>query len=77
MDCSPPGSSDYGILQARILEWVATFFSKGSSQSSDQTWVSSIAGSFFTIWAIKVSFKIQNPEVRKSTQKFDLKFLNG
>ena len=74
MECSPPGSSDYGMLQARILEWVATSFSKGSSQSSDQTWVSSIAGNFFTIWATKVSLKIQNPEVRKSTQKFDLKF---
>ena len=59
MECSPPGSSDYGMLQARILEWVATSFSKGSSQSSDQTWVSSIAGNFFTIWATKVSLKIQ------------------
>ena len=32
MDCSPPRSSVHGILQARILEWVAIFFSKGSSQ---------------------------------------------
>ena len=32
MDCSPPGSSDHGILQARILEWVAISFSRGSSQ---------------------------------------------
>ena len=32
MDCSPPGSSVHGILQARILEWVAIPFSKGSSQ---------------------------------------------
>ena len=32
MNCSPPGSSDHGILQARILEWVAIPFSKGSSQ---------------------------------------------
>ena len=31
MDCSPPGSSVLGILQARILEWVATSFSRGSS----------------------------------------------
>ena len=36
MDCSPPGSSIYGIFQARILEWVAIFFSKGSSQPRDQ-----------------------------------------
>ena len=33
MDCSPPDSSVHGILQARILEWVATSFSKGSSQT--------------------------------------------
>ena len=38
--CSPPGSSVYGIFQARILEWVATSYSKGSSQPRDQTCVS-------------------------------------
>ena len=51
MDCSPPGSSVHGILQARILEWVAILFSRGSSQPRDQTQVSHIAGGFFTIWA--------------------------
>ena len=40
MDCSPPGSSAPGILQARILEWVAISFSRGSSQPRDQTRVS-------------------------------------
>ena len=40
MDCSPPGSSVHGIPQARILEWVAILFSRGSSQPRDQTWVS-------------------------------------
>ena len=40
MDCSPPGSSVHGILQARILEWVAIPFSRGSSQPRDQTQVS-------------------------------------
>ena len=35
MDCSPPGSSVHGILQARILEWVTMPFSKGSSQPRD------------------------------------------
>ena len=39
MDCSPPGSSAHGILQARILEWVAMPSSKGSSQPTDQTQV--------------------------------------
>ena len=51
MDCSPPGSSIRGILQARILEWAAVSFSRGSSQSRDRTWVSCVAGRFFTIWA--------------------------
>ena len=37
MDCSPPGSSIHGILQARILQWVAIPFSRGSSQSRDWT----------------------------------------
>ena len=40
MDCSPPGSSVQGILQARILEWAAIPFSRGSSPASDWTWVS-------------------------------------
>ena len=48
MDCSPPGSSVHGILQARILEWVAVPSSKGSFQPKDQTCVSCIAGRFFT-----------------------------
>ena len=40
MDCSPPGSSVHGILQARILECIATPFSRGSSQSRDQIRIS-------------------------------------
>ena len=40
MDCSLPGFTIHGILQARILEWVAIPFSRGSSQPRDQTWVS-------------------------------------
>ena len=52
MDCSPPGSSVHGIFQARILEWVATSFSRGSSWPRDQTRVSCIVGIFFTTdWA--------------------------
>ena len=52
VDCSPAGSSVYGILQARMLEWVAIPFSRGSSQPRDRTWVSWITG-FFTIWATR------------------------
>ena len=49
MDCSLPGPSVHGILQARILEWVAMPFSRESSQPRDQTQVSLIAGGFFAI----------------------------
>ena len=52
-DCSPPGSSVHGILQARVLEWVAIPFSKGSSHPRDGTWASCTAGRFFTAWATK------------------------
>ena len=53
MDCSPPGFSVHGILQARILEWVAIPSSMGSSQTRDWTQVSCITGRFFTIWATR------------------------
>ena len=53
IDCSPPGSSSHGFLQARILEWVAIPFSRGSSQPRDRASVSCIAGEFFTVWATR------------------------
>ena len=53
MDCSPPGSSAHGIFQARLLEWVAISFSRGSSQPRDRTRVSRTAGKRFTIWATR------------------------
>ena len=43
----------YGILHARILEWVAIPFSRGSSQPRGQTQVSHTAGGFFTSWATR------------------------
>ena len=49
MDYSLPGSSVRGILQARILEWVAISFTRGSSQPRDGTRVSRIVGRCFTI----------------------------
>ena len=52
MDCTV-----YGILQARMLEWVAVPFSRGSSQPRDWTQVSHIAGRFFTIWATREDLK--------------------
>ena len=53
MDCSPPGSSIHGIFQARVLEWVAISFSRGSSWPRGWTQVSHIAGRCFTIWATR------------------------
>ena len=49
VDCSPPGSSVHGVLQARILEWVAISFSKGSSQPTDRTQVFHLAGRRFNL----------------------------
>jgi len=56
MDCNLPGSSVHGILQARVLEWVAISFSRRSSQPRDQTQVAHVAGRCFTIWATCVRF---------------------
>ena len=53
VDCSLPGSSIHGIFQARILEWVAISFSRGSSQPRDRTWVSHTAGRLFTVSATR------------------------
>ena len=55
VDCSLPGSSVHGILQARILEWIAISFPRGSSWPRDRTWLSCTAGKRFTIWAIRES----------------------
>ena len=64
VECSPPGSSVHGILQARVLEWVAISFSRGSSPPRDRTsisYVSWLAGGFFTTsatWEVSLlSFK--------------------
>ena len=51
--CNPMVCTVHEILQARILEWVAFPFSKGSSQPRDWTKVSHIAGRFFTSWATR------------------------
>ena len=53
MLCDPMDYTIYGILQARILEWVAFPFSRGFSQPRNQTQVSRIAGEFFTSWATR------------------------
>ena len=76
MDCSLPGSSLHGIFQARVLEWVAISFSRGSSRPRDWIQVSSIAGRCFTIWAtretpvlwptdMKSWLTVKDPDARK------------
>ena len=53
MDCSLPGSSVHGILQAIVLEWIAISFSRGSSQPRARTWVSHTVDRHFTVWATR------------------------
>ena len=60
--CDPMDYTVHGILQARILEWVAFPFSRGSSQPRDRTQVSCIAGRFFTIWATRETRSIFNTQ---------------
>ena len=81
MDCSPPGSSVHGILQARILERVAISFSRVSSWSKDWTPVSRIAGRFFTIWdtrevatSLKTLIRLQS-QFKKPQNQFGNSFL--
>ena len=54
MDCSLPDSSVHGIFQAGILEWVAIFFSRGSSWPRYRTWVYRAVGRRFTVWATRL-----------------------
>ena len=71
MDYNSSGSPVHGILQERIWEWVAIPFSRGSSQLRDWTWVSCIAGKFFTNWANReacIDSKI--PHILWATQEF-------
>ena len=63
MDCSLPGSSVHGIFQARVLEWVAISFSRGSSQPRDRTWVSHTAGRHLTVWATREAYYINRRPV--------------
>ena len=71
MDYSPPASSIHGILQARIMEWVAIPFSRGSSQPRDQTQVSHMAGRFFIIWATReaLQYKIKSLKKKKDNEE--------
>ena len=61
MDCSLPGFSIHGIFQARVLEWVAISFSRGSSWPRDRTQISCIAGRRFTLWATREAHQESPP----------------
>ena len=69
MDCRPPGFSVHGVLQARILEWFATSFARGSSPGLKPTSSASpaLAGWFLTTWATW-----EAPTVLRSSLKFSL-----
>ena len=75
MDCSPPGSSVHGILQARTLEWVATSFSRGSSWPRFQTQVSCIPGGCFTVWVTGLPWSHYKFTYKKWWRCYVCKFL--
>ena len=64
---SPPGSSNYGIFQARILEWVSIYFSQESFQPTDWTQVSHTAGRLFTVRAT-----MESPSLYYYPAKFEI-----
>ena len=64
MNCSPPGSSVHGMLQARTLEKVAIPFSRASFQPRDWSQVSCIEGRLFTIWAIREALPIIHKSIK-------------
>ena len=70
MDCSLPGSSINGIFQARVLEWVAISFSRGSSWPRDRTLVSRIVGRRFTVWATSEDFYSGDSEKYKHKRTY-------
>ena len=70
MDCSPPGSSAHGILQARILEWLSISFSRGSSQPRDETHVSCVVRLILYHWntrkALNINIQTCNIQMNKT-----------
>ena len=77
IDCSPLSSSVHRILLARIVEWIAITFSRGSSQPRDWTQVPCTTGRFFTIWATrevhrKVIFNLLIPSILQGKSVFGI-----
>ena len=65
--CDPMDCSVHGILQTRILEWVAVPFSRGSSQPRQRTQVSCIAGGFFTSWPTREALNMNTENLDNLT----------
>ena len=65
MNCGLPGFPVHGIIQARIREWTAIPFSRGSSRPRDRTLVSCVAGRFFTVWATGKLYLLLDSSVKK------------
>ena len=74
MDCSLPDSSICGIFQARVLEWAAISFSRGSSRPRDRTQVPQIVGQCFTIWATREVPGV--PEEKENSVRLKKKKIN-
>ena len=72
MDCSPPGSSVHGISQARLLEWVAISFSRGSSRPRDQTWVSWVGRQILYHWGIREALLRGLPRLKPSLSRTNI-----
>ena len=70
MDCSLPGFSVHGIFLARLLEWIAISFSRGSFQPRDWTWVSHNVDRLFTVWTTREVLK------KKKSKKWKVKSLS-
>jgi len=70
MDCSLPGSSVHGIFQARILEWVAISFCRGTSHLSDQTWISCTASGFFYQLSHHILLQFTKKERKKGRKEW-------
>ena len=70
MDSSLPGSAVHGIFQARILEWAAISFCRGSSQPRDWTQVSCIADRHFIVWATREALDHREVPVFSFTNNF-------
>ena len=72
MDCSLPGCSLHGILQARVLELGAISFSRGSSQPRDRTWVSRIPGRWCNLWATREALGLHRTIQLQLLQRYSL-----